>query len=78
MLDSTEQHVAVRDIVGFAIGDETFALQTFEGCERAVDAQAGLRAAPNELQRLDEEFRLANPTPPELEIADRVGAELHS
>src|SRR5262249_11345495 len=76
VLRAAEGDVPERDLLRLAVGDEARRAQPAEAVERALRAHPRLLAAPDELERLDEELGLADPAGAELEIPRGIDGEL--
>ena len=69
VLELTQQRIPFADGLGFAVADEAAAPQARKRVVRVFRAHVRLASAPDELERLNERFRFADPAGSELEIA---------
>ena len=78
VLQAAQTQVAFAEPPRLAIAHEPAAPEAGEGRQRAGHAQGRFSSAPEELQRLHEELRLADPPRTELEVSFRIGRELRA
>jgi hypothetical protein len=78
VLEPAEEHVRVGDFPPLAIGDEPSTAEPAERLESSLRAHPRLLASPDELQRLNEELRLADTAGAELQVEVGAVGELHA